>query len=246
MSPAPQPGGTTGDTGETFRKWMTACIKNADAMVNWVTFYEGTSGTQPVEFAHFVDFGAELARRVNAYILNQRTEVDLVCHSMGGLDAAASIALLDDYDFHYGVPPIRGIHHVITYDTPVRGSVNAGSAFFEAIKKLQGRSQPYIQSQAVAMGLQSTFIGELEEQRDHFLRNVANFWPRGAADHGGLIEVSHDSAAFIDAEHFDPQWRNRYRGYDDFSATDHSGPDGVTRDPRAILEALQILLGDQA
>ncbi len=101
-------------------------------------------------------------------------------------------------------------------------------------------------SQGVAMQPDSDLIPTLDARRDRFLGNVGAFWPRGASDHGGLIEVTHESAAFDEPADFASRWRARYRGYADFSATEHAGPTGVTRDPRAILEAFRILLGDLA
>ena len=61
---------------------------------------------------------------------------------------------------------------------------------------------------------------------------------------GGLIEVPHESAAFGEPEEFAQANRGRYRGYRAWEDTSHSGAKGLTRDPRAIVEALEILTGD--
>ena len=231
-------------TTDCLRLWVPRCLGNAASRVTWVSFCSDAAGKQPLEYQSFVEFGADLARRIHADIDGTQDEIDLVCHSMGGLDAAAAIALMDVYAHTYDVPPIRGVRNIITYDTPFRGSINAGSAFFNAIKRYQGRGQATIIAQGVAMEPGSESIGALQAQRDHFLRNVHAFWPRGAADHGGLLEVTHESAAFDYAVNFSPEWRTRYKDYVYYSATEHAGPTGVTRDPRAILDTLRILLGD--
>jgi len=229
---------------DCFRMWAPRCFTNASTMIKWVTFCADAAGRAPREYHNFIQFGADLAKRIHEDLGGAQDEVDVVAHSMGGLDIAAAIALMaPPWDTEH-VSPVRGVRNVVTFDTPFNGSVNAGSAVFNLVKSLQGRGQECIASQAVAMQPNSDQIKTLMAQRDRFLRNVHAFWPRGASNHGGVIEVTHESAAFCETTDFAPEWRARYRGYDDYSATEHAGPNGVTRDPRAIRDVFLILLGD--
>jgi hypothetical protein len=85
-------------------------------------------------------------------------------------------------------------------------------------------------------------IAEVVAARDAFLGNVAAFWPRGADNYDGLLEVPHESASFGEPEDFAEALRPRYRGYESWSDTTHSGMEnGVTHDLRAVLETVQIL-----
>ena len=108
---------------------------------------------------------------------------------------------------------------------------------------MQRPDEPWLTSQLLAMETRSLRIAEVAQARDEFLARVQAFWPRGADNAAGLIEVPHESASFGEAEDFAPANRGRYRGYRAWEDTSHSGTKGLTRDPRAIVEALEILTG---
>jgi hypothetical protein len=99
-------------------------------------------------------------------------------------------------------------------------------------------------AQLAAMEKDSKRIAEVKAARDDFLVHVSAFWPRGADNWDGLLEVPHDSASYGDASDFAPAVRARYRGYVSWADTTHSGlPNGVTHDLRAIVETVDILTG---
>jgi pimeloyl-ACP methyl ester carboxylesterase len=204
-------------------------------------------GASP-HYEDFIRFGAHLARlvkedRAAAGPAGGAAEVDLVCHSMGGLDALAAIALLDDYP-ELEVPPLQGVRSVITFDTPFLGFAAAANPLFGKLKRMQRPDEPWLTSQLLAMETRSLRIAEVAQARDEFLSRVRAFWPRGADNTGGLIEVPHESASFGEPAEFAPAVRERYRGYRAWEDTSHSGVKGLTRDPRAIVEVLEILTGD--
>ena len=109
---------------------------------------------------------------------------------------------------------------------------------------MQRPDEPWLTSQLLAMETRSLRIAEVAQARDEFLSRVQAFWPRGADNAGGLIEVPHESASFGEPEEFAQASRERYRGYRAWEDTSHSGAKGLTRDPRAIVEALEILTRD--
>jgi hypothetical protein len=198
-------------------------------------------------YENFIRFGAHLARLVAAdraaAPAGAPAGVDLVCHSMGGLDSLAAIALLDDYP-ELDAPPLASVRNVIPFDTPFLGFAAASNPLFGKLKRMQRPDEPWLTSQLLAMETRSLRIAEVAQARDRFLDRVGAFWPRGADNTGGLIEVPHESASFGEPEEFARAGRERYRGYRAWEDTSHSGAKGLTRDPRAIVEVLEILAGD--
>jgi pimeloyl-ACP methyl ester carboxylesterase len=212
------------------------------------TFVDFTTGGAPPRYENFIRFGAHLARRVEqdrvaAGPAGAGAEVDLVCHSMGGLDALAAVTLLDDYP-ELGAPPLRGVRSVITFDTPFLGFAAAGNALLGRLKRMQRPDEPWLTSQLLAMETDSLRIAEVAQARNEFLARVQAFWPRGADNSAGLLEVPHESASFGEPEEFAQASRERYRGYRAWEDTSHSGAKGLTRDARAIVEVLEILTGN--
>lgn len=198
------------------------------------------SPPHPPHHEDFITFGADLARRIWDDVSHSGEEVDVVCHSMGGLDTFAAIALLDDYP-ELGVQPLRLVDNVITFDTPFTGFNAADNAIFMKLKKQQRPDEPTLISQAIALKTGALRMHEVDQRRDRFLQNVRAFYPRGADNFGGLLEVPHESASFGKQSDFAPEWRDRYRPYVSWEDTTHSGPRGVTRDLRAIVEVVTLL-----
>jgi pimeloyl-ACP methyl ester carboxylesterase len=212
------------------------------------TFVDFEADGAAPRYENFIRFGAHLARlvaqdRVVAGPAGAAAEVDLVCHSMGGLDALAAIALLEDYP-ELDAPPLAGVRNVITFDTPFRGFAAASNPLLGKLKRMQRPDEPWLTSQLLAMETDSLRIAEVAQARDEFLSRVQAFWPRGADNVAGLIEVPHESASFGEPAEFAPASRERYRGYRAWEDASHSGAKGLTRDPRAMVEALEILTRD--
>lgn len=107
---------------DTMREWGRKTIPNWDEYCVPVQFLDFTPRDD------FIDFGAELRRRIaGKYPLDPTRpvgEFDLVCYSMGGLDAfAAMIPLQGRYPFSV-VPPMAKAFNYVTLDVPFRGVPN--------------------------------------------------------------------------------------------------------------------------
>jgi hypothetical protein len=228
-----------GECWKRMEEWMPYLVANWKTHVHYVQFLE--PGDKLPEFEDFLDFGDDLAELVMRDVGSSGREVDFVCHSMGGLDTFAAIALLDDHP-ELSTDALRCAHTVIAYDTPFLGFAAAGNALFKKFVE-SGRKDPWAMLQLAAMEEESKRIAEVKRARDRFLSRVTAFWPRGADNYDGLLEVSHESASFGERDDFAPEVRDRYHEYSSWPDTSHSGANGVTRDLRAVVETVEILAG---
>jgi hypothetical protein len=221
--------------------WLRAICVNHDQDLHVIQFIAaGGTGYPPWE--DFLDFGSDLADYVAQHLASDARGVDFVCHSMGGLDTLAAIALMQGRP-GIASPPVSCARNVVTFDTPFGGFAAAGNALFKRFVQ-SGRQDPWVLLQLGAMEKDSKRIAEVAAARDAFLGGVQAFWPCGADNDDGLVEVPRDSADFGGPGAFAPAVRPRYRPYVAFEGTTHSGPaNGVTHDLRAIVATLRILTG---
>jgi pimeloyl-ACP methyl ester carboxylesterase len=222
--------------------WLKATCTNYGADVYPLVFdAPGGSGYPPWE--DFLDFGSDVADYVAKHLANDPRGVDFVCHSMGGLDTFAAIALMNGQP-GIASAPVTNAHTVITFDTPFRGFASAGNPLFQAFVK-KGRQDSWVLLQLGAMEPDSKRMVAVGAARDAFLAGVQAFWPRGADNAAGALEVPDTSAKFDGPNTFASGLQPRYRPYAVFPDTSHSGTNGVTHDVRAIVETLQILTGQK-
>lgn len=225
-------------------QWIPLVVANYRTHVSFVEFV-GPGGEPLPPWEDFLDFGDDLAELVHKDVAGTGGAVDLVCHSMGGLDAVTSVALLDGRP-GLPTPHLDCVHTVITYDTPFLGFGAAKNPLLQAFVKA-GRQDPFVLSQLAAMEKDSKHIAEVVSARDVFLERITEFWPRGADNFDGILEVPNESASFGEPADFAANLRPRYRTYESWADTAHSGPqNGVTHDLRAVLETVQILCGLKA
>jgi len=230
-----------GHCWQRMEEWIPNVVTNYRTHVHFVQF-TAPKGKAVPPWEDFLDFADDLAEVVRGDVGTSSRNVDFVCHSMGGLDTVAAIAMLDNHP-ELAQPAIACADTVITYDTPFQGFGAAENELFKKFVHVD-RKDPWVLLQLAAMQKDSKRIAEMKLARDDFLGKVRAFWPRGADNYDGLLEVPHDSASFGDRDDIPAKLRPRYREYFSWPDTTHSGmANGVTHDLRAIVETLEILVG---
>lgn len=224
-----------------FEQVVPEVVTSAETHVHFLKFLEDDGGFPPYD--DFLAFAGDLARYVSDNGLGG-TELDFICHSMGGLVTLSALTLLPHAPNASGLAAPKA-YNVITFDTPFRGFGAAKSKLFQWIAATRRKSEvdkQHLFRQLEAMRRDSPQIGLAWDARNDFLQAVDAFWPRGADNYSGLLEVPHDSAAFENSTVFDAGVRKHYNEYLTYSDTSHSGlAKGVSNDARAIRDALEIV-----
>lgn len=231
----------SGHCWDVFENVMMSVIRNYDTHVHILQF-DGDDGSAYPAHDDFLGFGGCLAQYVSDDATLAGREVDFVCHSMGGLDTAVALSLLSQTTFPDLLRP--NAFNVITFDTPFRGFRAADNALFEKIvrgRREDSGDREHLLNQLAALKPGTPQLQKVWQARSRFLQALDAFWPRGADNTSGLLEVPDNSAWFAKSWEFDVTVRKRLNEYRTFSDTSHSGESGVIADPRAILETLEIL-----
>jgi triacylglycerol esterase/lipase EstA (alpha/beta hydrolase family) len=187
------------------------------------------------EFENFFQFAELLKYKIS---LSRSTEqIDLICHSMGGLDSVAAIAVDKGQDatgtiYH---SPIQGVNQLITVSTPHQGSPAANLSDTELAKVLMRQSK-YIRTQGSNMRPTSDFIKLVNNAnvRNQLLDRVSFMHMFG----GGSDIVVPTSSYMIKTTGLG---KSNYKIYPTLTEATHSQAMGITQDPRTALNIFKLL-----
>jgi len=179
---------------------------------------------------------AELLKKKIAEV-SPKGSYDLVCHSMGGLDAVAAIALdkKDDETGFITSPCLEGVRKLITVATPHQGSPKANWAD-STLAKWVFNNTIYVRALGINMSHEKEFIKQINNLG--VIRNLMN-----------RIEELHLFGAGNDRVVPRGYWKINTSGvstekiteYRPITYAEHSQKEGVTQDPRLILKVMKIL-----
>jgi hypothetical protein len=181
---------------------------------------------------NFIELGKHLKRR----LLNIATDgpINLVGHSMGGLDIRA--AIIDD-----SMPKLN-VKNVITVGTPNQGTGEPGLFGFQFVRNLINKFkklETYQIAQGYSMFSKGKFVKMINtiENRLKLLNNVGSFYVLM-----GLRDAVVKGSTKLDLTDIDENVSKKVSIIQTSSA-DHSNEDGITQDPRLFLPTIKILCG---
>jgi len=202
---------------------------------NQVTIDIGDDETYYYE--NFFQFADLLKYKINCNRATETEEIDLVCHSMGGLDSVAAIAIDKEIDttktmYH---SHLKGVNHLITVSTPHQGSPQAKLANKKIAKLVLHKSQ-YIGAQGANMSIDSKYMQLVNslDARTRLLERVSSMHMFG----GGSDLVVPEHSYKINTSGLT---KINYTIHPVWSLATHSQAMGITQDVRMALEILNLL-----
>lgn len=205
------------------KKWISRITSNPE-LADYVIF----SSEESKDCYSFFDFAFYLKEKIWQKI-GKKASLDIVAHSMGGLDAVVSI--IDD-------DPLLNVNSLITVATPHRGS-EWGEFQSCALVKIFRKSHSHHVVQGVNLDPDQPFIPRINEPKakGNLLRRVNKLY---------CLSGTRDIAVMKSAEYNDvglarDLYKQKVAVREPYLMARHSGRDGITQDPRAILEIIKIL-----
>ena len=177
----------------------------------------------------FFDLGEILKEKIRG-IVNRRQSVDCVAHSMGGLTAMAALNQKKSTGFR--------VKNLVTVATPHLGT-QWGDILASFVGRLLTDYEHYHELQGKSMDPDQPWIQEINRPlwRRHLLQRVCRlFCLFGSRDMAVMNWAKFDIAGL------GPVLQEKVH-YLEYGGAAHSGKNGITTDPRVILDILMILSG---
>lgn len=206
--------------------WIDEIIENPEN-AHYVTF----SSDETCNSESFVELGSYLKKKIISATPEQY--VNLVGHSMGGLDIRA--AMIDD--------DILRVKNIITVGTPNNGSPEAGLLKYPLVRNIMNGIKPlaphhFKQCYNIRPDSQQMKLINSKENRLNLLNRVERFYI-----FMGLRDSTVRRSPILNNEGLpDEIYSNKVKVIQTSSA-EHTGKDGVTQDPRILLPIIKTLCG---
>jgi len=207
--------------------WINEVVDNKND-AHYITFSEQETSKS----FDFVSLGKHLKNKVAE--LTKDSPVNLVGHSMGGLDIRA--AILDNER------PKLNIKNVITVGTPNNGESESWFLGFRIIREWAQRFKgytPYHIAQARSMFSKGPFIQSINsvENRLKLLNDVSSFYV-----FMGFRDFVVKGSPKLSVDGIDENLRKKIKLFQ-IPFDEHTGEFEITQDPNTILPILKILCG---
>lgn len=213
---------------QTAKLWVERIFENAKEHCVYMNFEDETAICES-----FCDFGNVVRIKIG-----DRTPCDCVGHSMGGLDIAAGIGMCH--------PPLRNVRNFVTFGSPLRGTEWGDLATFFGKMHLR-KLKPYQEIQARNMDPDHPLVKQL--QTPAVLGRVLDNTQHISCFYGSR-DLFIQRAGRIDPADIDPAWKKAPSEVFEeqvrnivYAGAEHTGPAGITQDPRAVLNLVRILAG---
>jgi cephalosporin-C deacetylase-like acetyl esterase len=217
---------------DTIKNWVDKLVINKDEMV----YYIKLDDDETYYYENFFQFANLLRYKINSNRTGEEA-IDLICHSMGGLDSVALIAVDKKIDTTKTIyyPYLKGVNRLITVSTPHQGSPAARLADTEIAEVVLHESE-YIATQGANMDIKSDYMQLVNslEVRNRLLKRVASMHMFGGGDD---IVVPPDRYKI----NTNGLKKNNYMIYPALDLARHSQVMGITQDVRMAYEIFKLL-----
>jgi hypothetical protein len=210
------------------KRWIESIVSNSgDA--HYVTFTDEESRRSK----SFKDLGGILKDKIVS--IAEGYPVNLVGHSMGGLDIRA--AVLNDEK------PVLNVKNLITVGTPNNGTTEAGLMELRTIRELAGKfgKAAHHIEQCRNMGSNSLLIKEINTPQNlrKLLDRLETFYVLM-----GLRDMVVRKSPMLKKDRVPEDiYKEKVKLYQ-ATSDEHSGKDSITQDPRMVLRIIRICCGN--
>lgn len=192
-------------------------------------------------YVSFFQFAELLKEKIKEK--KKTSKIDVLCHSMGGLDIVAAVAIDpedDDKDVIVS-PSLKCVNKLITVATPHRGSPMADLSNKEVVKLILGKND-YISKQGENMSPKFPFIQLINtlKIRRRVLERISELHIFG----GGadiVVPTTHDYYRFDVSGLNKAIVKQKIKEYAPLALAAHSQVCGITQDPRLLYSVFEIL-----
>ena len=238
----------------TVKDWVDKLVINKDDMVYYVRLLRDESKAkvsydrfnniildiddETCYYKNFFQFADLLKYKINCHRSTETEDIDLVCHSMGGLDSVAAIAVDKETDTTKTIyyPYLKRVNRLITVSTPHQGSPEAKLANKKIAKLLLHKSK-YIGMQGANMNINSDYMRLVNslDVRNRLLERVSSMHMFG----GGSDLVVPEYSCKINTNGLA---KTNYTIHPVWDLATHSQVMGIAQDVRMIFEIFSLLL----
>jgi len=239
---------------DTIKDWVDKLIINKDDMVHYVKLLRDETKAkvsydrfnnvildidddETYYYENFFQFADLLKYKINCHRSTETEEIDLVCHSMGGLDSVAAIAVDKETDTTKTIyyPYLKGVNRLITVSTPHQGSPEAKLANNKIAKLILHKSK-YIGMQGANMSIDLDYMRLVNslDVKNRLLERVSSMHMFGGGSDLVVPEYSYKIST-------SGLTKDNYTIYPVWNLATHSQVMGITQDVRMALEIFKLL-----
>mgnify|MGYP001571518234 CR=1 FL=1 len=222
------------------RQWLESIVLNWQEKAHFVTF----ATEESKKCRSFIDFGKILREKIEPYIKDDRSKLDLIGHSMGGLDISA--AVINNFI------PSEKVENIITLGSPFHGSewgqmmrdlsklswlFLGGWVFIRAALMAKGYSYYHVlQLENMNPKGKSIIDFNTKENRIKLLNSVSKLYTFFGTDDTAVKESALFNGFGIDNTLLEAKLKAVC-----IEGATHSGQLGLPQDPEVVLNILNII-----
>ena len=208
------------------KSWVEKIVRNPERVtyVNYLEFSDKESSVSK----SFLDFGELLKAKVRGKA-TEALPIDLIGHSMGGLDILAAIT--------QGKDALTNVENCVAVASPLRGIVYSQFVKFadDLLPGMKWEPYHYVQVRNLATTCAAIRLVNLPENRRKLLERVKAFYHLEGTQDPTIMR-----SARLRTDGIPEQFKAKVQGLPVEGAS-HSGAAGITHNPQTVLHLISII-----